>query len=335
VSLAGKLIREITPAEVQSLVAERAVEDSSLDFKERLFAGPSGTWDHEGEGSRRPSGWATAGGRKSPSSGTSWSRLDDYGGECYDGGTRVAMPHDIAELLEITDTLTFLQVMQREFEDRIGSARFFRLTATPCELGAVSANLEDPTLRRLLEAPPNPNQRFSGWDVRPLPPLRRNALGFENERVDFHHLKFIKNGHLEFWTAIDDSFCWRQDPESFQEHPRLYPYPVVEHPVSFCRLYGELVRLLGVGAYIILQMQYLNIRGAVLLPYNPESIRHMYPMEAVSALNKDRLVFEKKRFPPDFDPDPVALSLIKDLYYEFGYGREHIPFFDDSDHSQL
>src|ERR1039458_10169496 len=73
----------------------------------------------------------------------------------------------------------------------------------------------------LLEKPPNPHGRSGGWDVRPLPPLKRTALGFENQRIEFHHMKFVKNGHLEFWTAIDQYFCWQQDPAEMKIHPRL------------------------------------------------------------------------------------------------------------------
>jgi hypothetical protein len=78
-----------------------------------------------------------------------------------------------------------------EFEERTGSRRFFRITGTPAELGKVSADLDHRKVLELFQNPPKPHARFGGWDVKPLPPLRRSALGFENERADFHHLKFI------------------------------------------------------------------------------------------------------------------------------------------------
>ena len=245
------------------------------------------------------------------------------------------LEYDIAEILEVRDSTRFLRMMQDSFEAKIGSERFFRVTGTPTDLGRVSADLEQHELLKLLEKPPNPHGRFSGWDVKPLRPLRRTALGFENERFDYRHMKFIKNGHLEFWTAIDDSFCWRQDSTEMKEHPRLYPYPVVEHPVSFLRLYRALVDLLRIDCDVIFQMQYLNVKGVILLPYQPESIGFMHPMDPVRPLERNRLVFEPKKFPKDFDPDPCALEIIKDLYYEFGYTREHIPFFDESGHCKL
>lgn len=245
------------------------------------------------------------------------------------------MQYDIAELLEIKDSGHFLKLMQEEFEARIGSRRFFRISATPAELGGVSAALDDSELLRLLMNPPNPHARFAGWDAKPLPPLRRSALGFENEMIDFHHLKFIKNGHLEFWTAIDYSFCWQQDANEMKEYPRLYPYAVVEHPVSFCRLYKALASYLSIDCDVIFQMQYWNVQGAYLRPYHPESIGFMAPNEKVKPLERQRLLFEPKRFPSAFDPDPSALELIKDLYYEFGFGREHIPFFDASGQCRL
>ena len=80
-------------------------------------------------------------------------------------------------------------------------------------------------------------------------------------------MKFIKNGHLEFWTAIDQYSCWQQDPVEMKIHPRLYPYPAVEHPLSFLRLYRALADLLRIHGDILFQMQYLNIKGAILLPY--------------------------------------------------------------------
>ena len=120
-----------------------------------------------------------------------------------------------------------------------------------------------------------------------------------------------------------------------KDHPRLYPYPVVEHPVSFLRLYRALTDYLKIDCDIVFQMQYLNVKGAILLPYQPESIRFMHPVEPVKPLGRDRLVFEAKRFAKDFDPDPCALEMIKDLYYQFGYDREHIPFFDDTGHCKL
>ena len=245
------------------------------------------------------------------------------------------MEYDIAEILEVRDTPTFLRIMQAEFEDKVGQERFFRITGTPSSLGTLSADLEDERLSHLLENPPNPHQRWEGWDVRPLPPFRRNALGFQNDSYNFHHVKFIKNGHLEFWTAIDAFFCWQQNEREMAVHPRLYPYAVVEHPVSFARLYRALMELLGITGAVVFQMQFVNVRGAILLPYRPESIGFMHPVETVRPLERDRLVFESKTVGWDFDPDPTALAIISRLYDAFGYGRRHIPFFDEAGQCEL
>ncbi|MGC2741642.1 MAG: hypothetical protein WA672_00540 [Candidatus Angelobacter sp.] len=242
------------------------------------------------------------------------------------------METDIAEILELTDSNQFLKLMQRVFEDRVGSRPMFRITGTPSVLEDSPSSVKNSQLIALLENPPG---RTDGWTVKPLPPLRRNALGFENDRIDWHHLKFIRNGHLEFWTAIDSSFCWNQDPESFKQHPRLYPYAVVEYPLSFCRLFSKVVRLLDIKESVVLQIQYINIKGAVLLPYRPESLGFMHPMQSVKPLDRQRLVLPKLKVPVGFDPDPVALDLIQELYFEFGYEKKHIPFFDQSGHSTL
>jgi hypothetical protein len=237
------------------------------------------------------------------------------------------MEYDIAEVLDVRDLSKFLKIMQEAFENQIGSQPTFRVTATPSDLGQVDADLDDPRLLDLLESPPG---REGGWNVRPLLPLRRNALGFETDRPDFHHLKFIRNGHLEFWTAIDEHFSWRQKPSEHKVNPLLYPYAVVEYPVSFLRLYRRLADLLEVRSDCVFQMEYLNVQGAILRPYQPESIGYDHSVEGIRPLERSRLVFQKKQFPSTFDPDPAALDLIKDLYHEFGYNRSHIPFFDQN-----
>jgi hypothetical protein len=245
------------------------------------------------------------------------------------------MEYDIAEILEVRETDQLLKIMQEEFEQLIGTERFFRITGTPADLDRSAADLDSRELVDLLSNPPNPLGRAHGWTVKPLPPLQRSSLGFQNERVNFHHMKFLKNGHLEFWTAIDEYFCWRQEPTARKTNPRLYPYAVVEYPLSFVRLYRALVDLLGITSDCIFQMQYLNIRGAILLPYVPESIGFKFPLEPIKPINRNRLLFEPKRFSAGFSPDPTALQIIKDLYYEFGYEREHIPFFDQAGNSVL
>jgi len=236
--------------------------------------------------------------------------------------------YDIADILELRDLDQLLKVMQSEFETRVGAQPFFRITGTPADLKAVAS----PSDRTLIEFLQNPPGRESGWTVKPLPPLRRNALGFENDRIDFHHLKFIRNGHLEFWTRIDESFAWNQDEASFKRHPRLYPYPVVEYPLTFCRLYRKLADHLNVHSTVVFQMQYINVKGVVLLPYRPESIGFMDPTQPIKPAERSRLVFPKHYLPYNFDPDKAALELVEELYYEFGYGREHIPFFDEGGH---
>jgi len=242
------------------------------------------------------------------------------------------METDIAEIIELRDGNQLLKVMQQIFEERVGNQRTFRISGTPLHLDDVSADLSNPELFKLLEHPPG---RTDGWTVKPLRPLRRNALGFENDRIDLQHLKFIKNGHLEFWTAIDESFCWQQDQQSFKQHPRLYPYAVVEYPVSFCRLYSRLAALLNITSDILFQMQYIGVRGVILLPFRPDSIGFRHQMESIRPLEAERLVLPKHRVRRNFDPDQTALELVQEVYFQFGYERRHIPFFDENGHSSL
>ena len=93
--------------------------------------------------------------------------------------------------------------------------------------------------------------------------------------------------------------------------------------------------MLGIEGKVVFQMSYLNVLGCILLPYQPESIGFQHTLEQVKPLENDRLVLERKTYTKDFDPDPVALEIIKDLYYAFGYAEKHIPFLDETGHCRL
>ena len=98
---------------------------------------------------------------------------------------------------------------------------------------------------------------------------QRSLNGIELGTKEYEYLEVFENGHLEFWTPLDDHFCWRQSAEEQQIRPRLYPYPVAEYPVSFLRLTAALLDNAGYSEEMVIQLEYRNAGGYILRPGQP------------------------------------------------------------------
>jgi hypothetical protein len=228
---------------------------------------------------------------------------------------------------EITDPNELFSFVDGRFKKKVADRRFFRLTATPLDLGKLSIDLGDKAVVDKLERPVD--QRKHGWNVEPIPPITASAIGFESANTKYHFVWLMRNGHLEFWTEIDDSFCWMQDEAELARHPRFYPYAVTEYPVSFLRLAKDLYRHLGVSGKVFWRMQYYNIQGCYMSPYHPEAVGFRYPMNPPKLFEKPELLLDAT-LEPDFAPDRSAFDRIKEVYYRFGYQEKHIPFFNEN-----
>lgn len=173
-----------------------------------------------------------------------------------------------------------------------------------------------------LENPPE--QRYAGWNMDTVGPARLTQFGFNRGDGLFRELALLWNGHCEFVTEIDDSFSWRQDSSEFQDHPLLYPYPVVEYPVSFSRFVSTLYDHAGYQGSVLLRMEYWNIKGAILRPGHPNSIG--FTLESSTFDEGDDFASETSTELPIMEDRP-AYKLIVDLYAAFGFGEDAIPFF--------
>jgi hypothetical protein len=234
-------------------------------------------------------------------------------------------------LSEIRQWRSLLDQAERLARAEIGNERFFRLAAVPDAPHPGFVPLDTEELVRLLRHPPG--QRQNGWNMESILEVERRSWGIRRGRPDFRRLSVYSNGLVEFRTAIDHSFCWRQSEEAFARRPEIYPYPVVEYPVTFLRMVKAIYELAGYAGDAHWQMQYLNIRGVTLRPYAPSQVGydfadHVRPFEEAHFSRTSDL-------PAGFDPDSHALSVILDFYRDFGYSREQVPFFDSDDRFTL
>jgi hypothetical protein len=229
-----------------------------------------------------------------------------------------------AQLYKVTNIGLLLQKLDARFSEQVGKRRAFRLTITPDPLVGEIVDLSRQDIRELLTRPPN--QRYAGWNMQNSGDFKVTSLGFEMREFLQHELQLLRNGHFEFRTEIDETFSWKQDEQEFKTHPLLYPLPVTEYPVSFLRFAKELYTFLGYKGGFLWRMRYSNIKDCQLRPYHPQAIRFGITDARFSLENN---VFVEDNLANSFDPDSSALKLIQELYYKFGFTREHIPFFDD------
>ncbi len=160
-------------------------------------------------------------------------------------------------------------------------------------------------------------------------PIRRTGTGIQRGDKEFESLELHQNGLMEFYTPLDQHFCWKQSDEEFKKNPELYPYPAVEYPATFLRLYRDLIEGAGIRDEILSQLVYINLKGYTMRPFAPTSIGYIIG-------TKPRVPYPHKDYTGpmvktvhSFAPDKIAYDdLLVPFYGTFGYEPEAIPFYD-------
>jgi len=239
--------------------------------------------------------------------------------------------NNVAQIHKITNTKVLMDKLDDTFKKELGSKRALRLTITPNPLVGELANPSDKELLNMLRNPPN--QRYAGWNMglQNSGNFRITSLGFQSREPLKGEMLLLRNGHFEFRTEIDGIFSWNQDPQEFKAHPLLYPLAVTEYPVSFLRFAIQLYAHLKYQGPFVWRMLYYNIKGCKLRPHHPQAIGFLFDARVLT--ENDLNV--QADLEPNYNPDSSALVLIKELYYNVGFTREHIPFFDKNDHFSI
>ena len=221
------------------------------------------------------------------------------------------------------------EVMRKRFESEVGEHPFLWLAVTPVTPRRGLIDVDQPEIASILSMPPR--SRRGGWNMAGLDharqrPLTGVALGSKADA----YLEVIENGHLEFWTPLDGHFCWMQSEEELRVRPRLYPYPVVEYPVSFLSLARALFDEAGHADEMLIQLQYRNVAGYFLRPGQPNEIRFLSPMDPSAPFAKPHLRIGPRRVPGTFSPDDTAFDLLTSVYRAFELEPDGIPFRDSA-----
>ena len=232
-------------------------------------------------------------------------------------------------LLRAEDGRALADVMRRRFENEVGERPFLWLSATPVTPRPRLLPLGQPEVDSLLSAPPG--DRPDGWNMAGLYTTRRRSLtGLELGTKEYKYLEVFENGHLEFWTPLDEHFCWNQSEEERRIRPRLHPCPVVEYPVSFLRLAAALLEAAGYPDDRLIQLEYRNAAGYILRPGHPQSISFLMQSDRSKPFAQPHLRIAPRRVSGILSPDEVAFDLLSDVYRAFGVEAGGIPFRDST-----
>ena len=233
----------------------------------------------------------------------------------------------VPKFLTIESGQVLAEAAKARFEGEIGVKPYFWIAITPDQPRSNLIDVDSKDIRQLVMEPPG--SRRSGWSMQQsqLTPIDRYAEGIRRGSKDFRYLELWGNGHMEFWTPLDDHFCWRQSPDEFHKRPRLYPYPVTEYPVTFLSLYRALVDQAHSETTFLVELQYRNLKGYVLYPYHPSSFEFQFEASDVNPFPEKHLVVPRN-IANAFDPHKDAYELIKTVYASFGFGPDAIPFFN-------
>jgi hypothetical protein len=213
------------------------------------------------------------------------------------------------------------------FRATIGDLPAFYLSATPEALDRRAVEVERDEVRELFRQAPD--SRLTGWVVtNRYADIERFGEGIRYRRatLEIGVLELLTNGHMTYGCALGESFYWRQSAEEIARQPRLWPYAVIEYPLSFLKLFRAVADLSALREPFHIRLEYHSIRGHILPPGAPTQFGFIRGHEAVPYPHQHLVLFVTVG--DRFDPERITYDLVQEIYATFGYGSEAIPFWD-------
>ena len=226
---------------------------------------------------------------------------------------------------EYKDGVQLAKAMYEKMLSEVNGKPYFWVAATPKHLKPDILNVQSQEIKQIIESAPG--SRIHGWNMELTAPIEIIPDGIQRGPKDYEYLSLYNNGHIEFWTQLDEHFCWRQKKEEFETTPELYPYPVIEYPVTFLRLYHTIVTEAKIDGDLIISLRYANLKGYRLRPYAPNQAGYMFADE-LKPYGYTNLELPLFSVDSSFDADKTAYELLKQVYSAFGLPQKAIPFFD-------
>jgi len=209
----------------------------------------------------------------------------------------------------------------------VGDRPTFYISITPESLRPGSVDVDREEVRAAFGR--GPGWRHGGWIVtNEYAEIESFGEGIRYRRhgLQAGQLELLTNGHMTYAIHLEETFYHKQSPEEIRRRPRLWPYAIIEYPLSFFRLYRAICELSHLPGAFEAYVQYLNIKGHIL-PAGPPT-----PFGFLGGRQPDPFPNQSLGFRMEcqtgFQPDLVTFNLVRQVYAAFGYEVRHIPFWN-------
>ncbi len=230
---------------------------------------------------------------------------------------------------------------KNEFVKTISDQPYYRILAYPDHSNGQFVSTDDEKIREILHKPPK--KRFAGFGVTGLWEKETYEIqdGIKGSNITGGEITLHNDGYFEVTCPINYSQFQRGCGSPQFAIPKsvkwLYPYVVIEFPVSFIRLLKDIYDVSGNGSGVNIDQEYYNIKDYAL-PEGPPTFptfgafideRGVY--EKATPLRSNESVTPEEWVDPSFLPDRVAYALVTDVYNKFGITDQRvIPAFDEN-----
>ena len=239
------------------------------------------------------------------------------------------------EILEQGEIKGFLHSMKLRFDEAISGEPYYRIFAVPMTLVSDAVRTQEPEIRNLLQNPPD--VRKGAFGFMGIPEVLAIPDGISGLNFGEGEVILLNNGFLELRCPLSDSvFQWQISTyEKFWDSEWLYPYVVCEFPVTFLRLVKAIYTTSNINFPIIVQQEYHNLNGFVLVGRHPGNPKFGIFENERRVYESDYPIISKQIVNPDFSPDQIAYDFVTDVYTHFGLNPALMPELFDEEHNFL
>ena len=202
----------------------------------------------------------------------------------------------------------------------------YRIFTVPEHLDRALINTRSPEVKEILMSPPG--LRPNSFGYRGLSRTQLTPEGIEGAGITAEQeLTLLENGYLELRCPLRNAlFQWYKEESGVSDADWLYPYAVLEMPLSFLKVAKVLYELANIRTDLRLRQEYRNVAGFALPsghPGNPFFGRDLRSFEG------EHIASREVHLSLDYKPGRVVRELVEEVYAYFGYGANAIPLIED------
>ena len=223
-----------------------------------------------------------------------------------------------------------LHLMKLRFEEVISDEPYYRILAVPTTLNPDAVSTQDQAIHAILRNPPN--VRRTGFGFIGVKKIEYSPEGIKGIDVWGYEVVILRNGFIELRRPLSSTHFQHFKIESgFSASSKwLQPYAVCELPVTFMKLVKAIYSAVGIDSKIIVQQEYCNLNGFLLVGGHPSNPLFGRIEEHQQMYTQSDAIGQKWTIEPEFVPDQAAYDLVKEIYASFGLSEDLIPLFDEN-----